>query len=321
MDSLYEKNIAELKQIASELNIKNCSYMNKSTLVVLINNKQNGSDCGVDCGAGADSSTNCNIKIFKKPVRKINFKKLYFSSKKVIMDKDTIIKDKDREIKILKEQLSKKNNQETKIKSKIKPILITQEVTDHFLWKVISDNKDKLQESKLFIEYLLSEFGTIQPCNRFDIGNCIEFILSEFLTCIGFKIDELPNARRIDLSINSKYNLSIKYSSIGDITLHNSNSCINKDEHMTDLLLLTTEKLYLITNKELQNQGIDIKNYIKNTGDSLKLKRSILTKLHRIKYPLFINFKLKINKKTCKNRLCSKLFYKGAKQEFLNLNN
>ena len=53
MDSLYEKNIAELKQIATQLNIKNCSYMNKSTLVVLINNKQNGSDCGTDCGAGA----------------------------------------------------------------------------------------------------------------------------------------------------------------------------------------------------------------------------------------------------------------------------
>jgi hypothetical protein len=149
------------------------------------------------------------------------------------------------------------------------------------------------------------------------VGNCIEFFLINSMEKSGFEITEMSNAKRYDVSI-SKYNkLSIKYSSSGDITLHNSNSCINRDEEMKDTLLLTTNNLYLITNDELKKNNIDITEYLKNAGDSLKLKRSILKKLEKQKYPYIYNINL--DKKNCKNRSCNKLFFVQLLQEF-NLN-
>lgn len=182
---------------------------------------------------------------------------------------------------------------------------------------ILLNNKQKLKDKKNKIEYLLNEFGTKEPCNRFDVGNCIEYILCELLNDCGLEVRSLPNARRIDLDIIKYGCLSIKYSSVGDITLHNSNSCINKDEKFTDTLLMTCNKIYLITNKSLIKNKININEYLKNTGDSLKLKRSILTKLEKNNYPYIIDFKLNVNKNTCKNRLTSKLFYEKMTEEYL----
>lgn len=182
---------------------------------------------------------------------------------------------------------------------------------------ILLNNKQKLKNKKNKIEYLLNEFGTKEPCNRFDVGNCIEYILCELINDCGLKVQSLPNAKRIDLKIIKYGCLSIKYSSVGDITLHNSNSCINKDESFTDTLLMTCNKIYLITNNSLFKNKININEYLKNTGDSLKLKRSILTKLEKHNYPYIIDFKLNINKNTCKNRLTSKLFYEKMNEEYL----
>jgi hypothetical protein len=208
---------------------------------------------------------------------------------------------------------------------------------DNILWDKIKNFKNH-NKYKNRIKYLLLKYGTKEPCNRFDVGNTIEFIIADLIKDVGFYVKELPNAKRIDLCINSNYNLSIKYSSVGDITLHNSNSCINKDNKLTDLLLLTSNKLYLITNiikinffifikvisedrkskiflshstnESLKKNKICINDFIKNTGDSLKLKRNILTKLEKINYPYYMDFNININKNFCENKLCSKLFYK-----------
>lgn len=184
----------------------------------------------------------------------------------------------------------------------------------------ILNNEEKLVPVKRKIEYLLNEFGTKEACNRFDVGNCIEYILCELLKESGLRVEGLPNARRIDLKIVRYGGLSIKYSSVGDITLHNSNSCINKDESFTDTLVMTCDKLYLITNKFLLENKIDIKEYIKNTGDSLKLKRSILKRIEKTRNAYIINFKLEINKKECKNRLTSRLFYEKMTEEYNTVN-
>ena len=178
------------------------------------------------------------------------------------------------------------------------------------------NNKELLQEKMGKLEYLLLEFGTKEPCNRFDVGNSIEFIVSELLTESGLDVSELPNAKRVDLNIKNYGSLSIKYSSTGDITLHNSNSCLNKDEHMTDLILLTMNKIYLITNKEVKKNNINLPDYLKNTGDSLKLKRSILKKLNDNNYPFIIDFNLDVDKEKCKNRLTSKVFYSKFSEEY-----
>ena len=88
---------------------------------------------------------------------------------------------------------------------------------------------------------------------------------------------------------------------------------------MTDFLLLTPVNLFLITTNEIHKHKINIDNYLKNTGDSLKLSRTLLTKLKKIKYPYMLDIDIKIDKTTCKNRLCSKVFYEKFNEEFNNL--
>ena len=188
-------------------------------------------------------------------------------------------------------------------------------ITDLVLFNKLN-NKEKIEIKKNKIKYLLDEFGTKEPCNRFDVGNCIEYILCELLNECGLKTQSLPNAKRIDLNILRYGCLSIKYSSVGDITLHNSNSCINKDENFNDTLLMTLNKIYLLTNKSLINNKININEYLKNTGDSLKLKRTILKKIENNNYPYIIDFNIKTNKELCKNRLTSRLFYEKMSEEY-----
>ena len=45
-----------------------------------------------------------------------------------------------------------------------------------------------------------------------------------------------------------------------------------------------------------------------------------LSLLEKIDYPYITNFFLKVDKKKCKNRLCSKVFYEKFKEEYKNLN-
>lgn len=162
----------------------------------------------------------------------------------------------------------------------------------------------------------VKEFGTKEPCNRFDVSNSIEFIISDYIRYCGFTVLEIPNAKRFDIDIGNYKKLSIKYSSTGDITLHNTNSSINKDVDMKDTILLTPDRLYLITKNELCKNNININIYIKNTGDSLKLKRIALKKLQQKKYPYIHDINIKHNKKECKNRLCSKIFYSKFIEEY-----
>ena len=189
--------------------------------------------------------------------------------------------------------------------------------TDEEYWSKFITNVDG---TKKLVEYLLNEFGTKEACNRFDVGNSIEFILIDSIVKSGFEVTEMPNEKRFDLNVKNYKKLSIKYSSCGDITLHNSNSCVNKDEEMKDTILLTGDKLYLITMDELKKNNIDVKPFIKNAGDSLKLKRSLLKELERKKYPYVHNINIKYNKTECKHRLCSKVFYKKLVEEYESLN-
>lgn len=187
-------------------------------------------------------------------------------------------------------------------------------LNDYILWNHIK--KGDLNNLQKRTKYLLQVYGTSLPCNRFDVGNSIEFLLVDFVTSLGFNVTKLPNAKRIDLCINGFFKLSIKYSSVGDITLHNSNSCINKDENMTDLILLTPTQLYLITNNNIKEVGINLSDYLVNTGDSLKLKRTLLTKLENIDFKYKCSLDIKIDRSTCQNKSCAEVFYQKAMEDF-----
>jgi len=192
-------------------------------------------------------------------------------------------------------------------------------LTDRLFWIVFTNTFTlELPKFQNLIQYILLEFGTKQPCNRFDIGNSIEFELADIIKKCDLDVKELPNAKRIDICVNEHYKLSIKYSSTGNIKLHNSNNSSNKDMTMTDLLLLTSDNLYLITNDNINDLDIDITNYLQNTGDGLSLKRTILTELKKKNFEYMMPIDLNIDKSQCKNRLCSKLFLQQVKSEFAN---
>jgi len=201
--------------------------------------------------------------------------------------------------------MTEKDNLIEDLENKLMGLDMNEKLTDRVLWDSIKNKNTNLYTNK--IKYLLSEFGTSQPCNRFNVGNTIEFIMTEFLIDSGYSIEELTNAKRVDLCINGTYPISIKYSSTGSITLHNSNSCINTDMKLTNSLLLEYK--------------IQIHNFLKNTGDSLKLNRNLLKLLEKIRYPYMMDFDITTDKKKCNNRLCSKLFYHHFNLEYNHKNN
>jgi len=190
-----------------------------------------------------------------------------------------------------------------------------EELNDAILWEKLLNSREKnLKNFEDRCKYVLRNYGTSLPSNRFTVGNLLEFIFSDyFIKKMGIKVEKLPNAKRIDLRLNNKFGLSIKYSKSGPIKLHNSNNCVNKDMHMTNLILLTPKNLWLITNENLPTFGIDVKQYLKNNGDSLVLKRSLLTELGKInfKYKMDINLEC-----TCKNISISETFYRQVMKDY-----
>tara|TARA_A100001015_G_C15043512_1_gene741616 strand:- start:918 stop:1709 length:792 start_codon:yes stop_codon:yes gene_type:complete len=244
--------------------------------------------------------------------QEIDYKKLYFQKCKELEQKCKELDDLNNKISSSKEQEDLDEIQEQLCNLKIEKNV--EILSDQLMWNYITKSNKYSFIDK--IKYLLLEFGTKEPCNRFDVGNSIEFIIGDLIESTGCDVDELPNAKRIDLCINNNYNISIKYSSVGDVTLHNSNSSVNTDTQMTDLLLLTTNKLYLITNQQIKKHNIVLDNYIVNKGDSLKLKRSILKVLETNNYPFITDFDVNVEKKNCKNRLCSKVFYAHFLEEY-----
>jgi len=148
----------------------------------------------------------------------------------------------------------------------------------------------------------MNEFGTSLPCNRFALGNLVEKLTIDAICSEGLKVTALPNEARYDCDIDTFGKLSIKYSSGGDITLHNSRSSVNKDMTMVDTLVITPKKWYLLIMSSIEGHGVEIAPYLKNNGDSLSLKASIFTELERIGYDYILDFDVGLDKKDCQNK-------------------
>lgn len=162
-------------------------------------------------------------------------------------------------------------------------------------------------------KFMFEEFGTSLACNRFDVGNCVEYAFSDMLKeneC--FQVENVPNAQRYDLNIHMYGYISIKYSSSGNIRLHNSLGD-NKDMHMKPTFVVTPVCIYLITKELIEKYDINLDSYLKNTGDALELKRSILTLLDKKKYPFKKHIDIQFDKGKCKHRQCSEIIYKYVK--------
>lgn len=182
------------------------------------------------------------------------------------------------------------------------------EVTKRFKYA----NKDAF---KRVYQNLMLEYGTRLHCNRFPIGNCIGYAIVDLTKEIGFQVVEHQSATRIDMKIEGFGKFSIKYSSGGNnIKLHNSNNQSNTDISMRNTLLVTPTTWWFLQPLEIENMGISLNDYLKNTGDGLELKSSILTALKKTHYPFMFDFDIRIDKSKCKNKEISRIIYDSIKQ-------
>jgi hypothetical protein len=171
---------------------------------------------------------------------------------------------------------------------------------------------DKSKYSTL-MKHLMAEYGTALHCNRFAIGNCNEYAIADVVRGTGLKVTEMQDATRVDQEVVGLGTYSIKYSGSGDIKLHNSNNITNTDTTMHNTLLVTPDEWWYLTPEEMALVGVDYKMYLKNTGDGLSLKRTILSALKTSGYKHFFHFDIAVDKRQCKNKETSRVFYDAIK--------
>ncbi len=169
------------------------------------------------------------------------------------------------------------------------------------------------KEFECICRFLLEEFGTTLACNRFDVGNCIEYAFADMLSASGcFDTKNLPNAHRIDVNVQTHGNFSIKYSSSGSIRLHNSLGS-NKDMEMKPTFVIMPTCTYFITQDLVEEYNVTLASYLKNTTDALELKRSIFTILDKNNYPYKRLIDIHVDKSTCRHKQCAEVIYKYVK--------
>lgn len=266
---------------------------------------------------------------YKKSANKQSLSNLIYENYLKLLNTELSPADLDLNLNISKEKkiyddLIKSIKEITKIKETVYNSEINTKKHDNYFtidqfWNlflpVFLSNKIKVENE---IKYWLREFGTSLQCNRFDIGNIIEQILTNLFNSIKeITAKNEPNECRIDITFEKFQNLSVKYTSSGPITLHNSNSKKNTDKSFTDTLLLEQDKskLWLLVQDEMKKYHIFVQNYIYDTSDSLKLKRNILKDLEDVNYPYCRQIDIYVPKEECKNRKCSEALYNSIKKE------
>lgn len=160
--------------------------------------------------------------------------------------------------------------------------------------------------------YILKEYGASLPCNRFAIGNTIELFFVDVVRDTGRNAVSNMEAKRIDVTVDGLEPFSIKYSTSGNIKLHNSLG-ENRDRTMVNTLLITPDQWWFLDIASMAEHGVDYKVFLKDVADGLELKRSILAELKTKQYPHVIAVDLGLkDENKCKNRSTAELLYADA---------
>jgi hypothetical protein len=160
---------------------------------------------------------------------------------------------------------------------------------------------------KTRFQFMMKHFGMSLQCNRFDVGNAHERLIADVVTGMGKRAVVHTNAKRIDIEVEDAIKFSIKYSSTGNIRLHNSLGS-NRDLEMTDTLLVTPTEWWFLDTALMAEHGVAVADYLKNCDDCLELRRKVLTHLRKAKYPLVFPFDLEFSDE-CENRPTYEVFY------------
>lgn len=185
-------------------------------------------------------------------------------------------------------------------------------MSDSEFWDIIC--RSDMAKYKTRANFLLQKFGTSLACNRFDVGNCFEYNVRQLLTENGLQVEELPNAKRVDLDIINYDSISVKYTSSGNIKLHNSLGQ-NTDMSLTKTLIITPEYMYLISEELLTAIGIDYKEFLVNKGDGLELHRGLLKQLNKKSYKFICSALIVHDKSACSNIQCSRIIWEHVLSE------
>lgn len=165
---------------------------------------------------------------------------------------------------------------------------------------------------KRIIQTLMSEYGTALPCNRFGIGNCNEYAIADVIRETGLVVEELQNAKRVDIRVRDFGDFSLKFTTVNSVKLHNSLGS-NTDMTLTPTLLVTPTEWWYLTQAEIAHHDILIEDYLKNNGDGLTLNLKLLKELKKKSYPWVFDCDLELDKSKCKNQEIARLIYDAIK--------
>lgn len=154
------------------------------------------------------------------------------------------------------------------------------------------------------IELYLWNYGTSLPCNRFDVGNSIELEFTRFVQSIGSTARHTTHATRTDVDIEGVGAVSLKYSSGGNVTLHNVRSGVNKDFALHPTIVLRPEGLYLLETTMMAAASMDVKDYLRDDKSSLTMKGVVFADIRRKANHLHIPLVIRTFKKECLAKNC-----------------
>jgi len=179
-------------------------------------------------------------------------------------------------------------------------------------WKAVSDgSKDRWKQ---VTEFILNQFGTNLSCNRFAVGEVIEDATGDFLKACNIAAECVPSEKRIDINItnvNTLIGLSSKFVSTGNhVILYNAQRSDVKDYNLSPTLLFLMNEWWFLYPPLIAELGINVKDYMNNTKDSLQLSFNLLNILRERNYPYHLDFNINYDKSTCLMKATSDLTYK-----------
>jgi hypothetical protein len=179
---------------------------------------------------------------------------------------------------------------------------------------VVKGNKTSWSEA---VEFVLNTFGTALSCNRFAVGEVVEYATTEFLRSIGVDAVCLASEARIDVRVNNVAGvsgISSKLVTTGThVVLSNSQRKTATDLTLHPTILFLEKEWWFLDPATIASHGVDYKPYIKNTGDSVQLSFKLLGELKTKGYPYRLNYNLNYDREACERKATSEVLFQMVK--------
>jgi hypothetical protein len=164
------------------------------------------------------------------------------------------------------------------------------------------------------VEYILNEFGTALSCNRFAIGECIEYAATDFFREIGVRADAVSSEKRVDIlvrNVEGLTELSSKFVSTGKhVVIYNAQRTVATDMSLRPTLLFLMDEWWLLEPSKMDAMGVSAREFLKSTGDSVQLSFNLLSRLRLMNYPYCLPHTIRYDKQFCPRKATSEILYR-----------